>query len=131
MSEPEVPFDEQGVVLKLVGTTFEDLVYDNSLDVWVMIYAPWCDHCKQMMGVWEQLGYDMFEHEDLVIAKFDLEANEVPGVDVEGYPTLRWYPKGNKNGIDYTGQRNMKSFLNFLGGYNPNYNQAGDYYEQQ
>ena len=35
--------------------------------------------------------------EDVVIAKFDATANDVPtGFDVSGFPTLFWMPKGGK-----------------------------------
>jgi len=50
----------------------------------------------------------------LIIAKFDATANEVAGLQIRGYPTLKFYPKDNKEGIDYEGDRNLESFKKWL-----------------
>jgi len=38
-----------------------------------------------------------------VIAKFNVPENEVINLQgkVEGFPTVMWYPKGNKEGLKY------------------------------
>ena len=43
----------------------------------------------------------------------DFEA-EVEGVEIRGYPTLKWYPKGNKKGVDYNDGREVENFKKFL-----------------
>jgi len=83
--------------------------------VLVKYYAPWCGHCKALAPVWDQLGEDTKDIEDLVIAKFDATANEVAGVDIRGYPTLKYYPKDNKAGVDYSGDRELDDFKKWLG----------------
>ncbi len=51
----------------------------------------------------------------LVIAKFDSTANEVDGVDIRGYPTLKFYPKGAKSApVDYEGERDLEGFKTWL-----------------
>jgi len=45
------------------------------------------------------LADDLKDVPNLVIAKMDATANEVDGVDVRGYPTLKWYPKGDKKNV--------------------------------
>lgn len=42
MSEPEIAIQNQGPVMKIVGTDFERIVYDETQDVFVQFYAPWC-----------------------------------------------------------------------------------------
>ena len=53
-SDPEPT--EQGPVTVLVGTTFEKIVMDESKDVLVEFYAPWCGHCKQLAPIYDELG---------------------------------------------------------------------------
>lgn len=56
----------------------------------------------------------MAEHKNLVIGKFDATVNEAEGVEVRGYPTLIFYPKDNKEGITYEGDRDVESFKAWL-----------------
>ena len=51
----------------------------------------------------------------LTIAKMDATANEVEGVDIKGYPTLKWYPKGDKKSpVDFDGERDLDSIKAWL-----------------
>jgi len=98
----------------LVGKNWEDIVKDASKDVLVKYYAPWCGHCKSLAPIWDELAKEVSDIDDLVIAKFDATANEVNGVDIRGYPTLKFYPKDNKAGMDYSGDRQLLDFQNWL-----------------
>lgn len=49
---------------------------DNTKDVLVKYYAPWCGHCKKLAPIWEELGTLYKDNKDLVIAKFDATTNE-------------------------------------------------------
>ena len=45
----------------------------------------------------------------------DATANEVDGVDIRGYPTLKWYPKDGKSSPqDFDGERDLESIKNWL-----------------
>ena len=106
--------DSQGNVVVIVGTEYEKIVLDKTKDVLVKFYAPWCGHCKKLAPVWDELGEAYKDRDDIVIAKFDATANEADGVEVRGYPTLKWFPKGNKEGEDYGGERDLESFKKFI-----------------
>ena len=99
----------------LVGKNFQSLVIDNDNDVFVEFYAPWCGHCKKLAPEWDKLAADLKDVSGLVIAKMDATANEVESVDIRGYPTLKFYPRGQKsNPIDYDGNRDADGFKSWL-----------------
>lgn len=107
--------ENDGAVVVLNSFNFNGIVMDDSKDVFVKFYAPWCGHCKNMAPAWRELAEMMErEHEDVVIAKIDSTEHQIPGLDISGFPTLRYYPKGNKNGIAYQGGRQMWDFVNFM-----------------
>jgi len=106
--------ETQGPVTIIVGTTFDEIVNDPTKDVLVKYYAPWCGHCKSLAPIWEELGNSVAENPNLIIAKFDATANEVAGLQIRGYPTLKFYPRDNKEGYDYEGERDLESFQAWL-----------------
>merc|ERR1711934_718681 len=111
----EKPVDNTGKPVSIVvGENFNDIVKDPTKDVLVKYYAPWCGHCKKLAPVWDELGEFYKDNKDLVIAKFDATANEAEGVEVRGYPTLIFYPKDNKAGVDYSGERELQNFKDWL-----------------
>jgi len=99
----------------IVGSSWDEIVGDASKDVFVKYYAPWCGHCKALAPVWDELAKATESIDDLVIAKFDATENEVQGLDIRGYPTLKFYPKDNKAGVDYSGDRALDDFKAWLG----------------
>jgi protein disulfide isomerase len=106
--------ETQGNVVVVVGTEFEKIVLDPTKDVLVKYYAPWCGHCKKLAPVWDELGEAYKDNADIVIAKFDATVNEADGVEIRGYPTLKWYPKGNKEGENYEGERDLAGLKKFI-----------------
>lgn len=58
--------------------------------------APWCGHCKDLAPIWDQLGQKYAGHGDIIIAKMDSTANELEGVTINGFPTLKYFPAGGK-----------------------------------
>jgi len=112
-SDP-VPESNDEPVKIVVGTQFEEIVLNKDKDVFVKFYAPWCGHCKKLVPIWEELAEHYKDKTDLVIAKFDSTTNEAEGVDVRGYPTLIFYPKGSTEGITYEGDRDLEGFQKYL-----------------
>ncbi|KAG8341183.1 putative protein disulfide isomerase [Trypanosoma vivax] len=103
-------------VVELVPDTFEKTVKDPTKHVFVMFYAPWCGHCNRLKPKWEELARELKGDESLVIAKVDADAHHdiANQYDVQGYPTLRLYTKGNKGGVLYEGKRDVAALREFL-----------------
>lgn len=112
-SEP-IPESNDGPVTVIVGKQWKDIVHADK-DVFVKYYAPWCGHCKKLAPVWEELGEAYKGDSNMVIGKFDATANEAEGVQVRGYPTLIFYPKGKKDEpVTYDGDRDLEGFKKWL-----------------
>lgn len=82
----------------MVGKTFDDIVMDAKKDVLIEFYAPWCGHCKKMEPDYTALGKKYKNEKNLVIAKMDATANDVPhdSYKVEGFPTIYFAPSNSK-----------------------------------
>jgi protein disulfide-isomerase A1 len=114
LKSEEVPEDNSGALTTIVGKNWEEVVGDETKDVLIKYYAPWCGHCKALAPTWEALATDVADISDLIIADFDATANEVAGLEIRGYPTLKFYPKDNKAGVDYNGGRDLEDFQKWL-----------------
>lgn len=115
-SQP-VPKDDKGPVRTLVSANFAKIVADESKDVLVEFYAPWCGHCKAFEPKYKQLAAKLrTEEPNLVLAKFDATANDAPpNYSVEGFPTIYFAPSGKKDSpIKYTGNRDLDDLTGFL-----------------
>lgn len=77
LKSEEPPADNSGNVKVLVGKTFESIALDETKDVLVEFYAPWCGHCKSLAPIYEELAERFSKIGSIVIAKMDSTANEV------------------------------------------------------
>jgi len=114
----DVPEDNDGPVVTVVGKEFDKIVNDASKDVFVEFYAPWCGHCKQLAPKFEELGkkFKSAGIESVVIAKIDATGNDYPkDFEVSGYPSLFLVPakKGAKP-IKYDGDREIEPMAKFI-----------------
>jgi len=118
LKSEEVPTSNDGPVTVLVGKNFEAVALDESKDVLVEFYAPWCGHCKKLAPIYDELGEKFSGVKSVVIAKMDATANEVdhPAVNVKGFPTIKFFPAGERKAKvqDYDGPRDLAGLTSFL-----------------
>ncbi|XP_059648438.1 probable protein disulfide-isomerase A6 [Cornus florida] len=103
-------------VVVLTQDNFDDIVLDETKDVLVEFYAPWCGHCKNLAPIYEKVAAAFKMEEDVVIANLDADKYKGLGekYGVSGFPTLKYFPKGNKAGEDYDGGRDVDDFVTFI-----------------
>lgn len=82
-SDP-VPETNDGDVKIVVGDNFDEIVLDESKDVLLEIYAPWCGHCQSLEPTYNKLAKHLRGVNSLVIAKMDGTTNEHPRAKVIG-----------------------------------------------
>lgn len=115
-SEP-IPESQDGPVSVVVAKNYNDIVLDDTKDVLIEFYAPWCGHCKALAPKYEELGslYANSEFKDqVVIAKVDATANDVPD-EIQGFPTIKLYPAGGKaEPVTYSGPRSVEDLIKFI-----------------
>lgn len=112
-SEP-IPEKNDGPVKTVVADNYNSIVLDKKKNVLVKYYAPWCGHCKALQPIYEALAKNFESVDDLVFAEMDATANEVAGLKISSYPTLKFYPKGNKTPIDFNQTRTDEGFIKFF-----------------
>ena len=106
--------NDEGVKV-IVGNSFEDMVLKSDQHVLFEAYAPWCGHCKKLAPIYEELAQKVAGQSDILIAKMDSTANEYPGLEVRGFPTILFYKKGDKSTPKtYEGERTLEGMLAFL-----------------
>ncbi|KAL9322773.1 hypothetical protein ACSQ67_010826 [Phaseolus vulgaris] len=114
-SDP-IPEKNDGDVKIVVGNNFDEIVLDESKDVLLEIYAPWCGHCQSLEPIYDKLAKHLRSIESLVIAKMDGTTNEHPRAKPDGFPTLLFFPAGNKSfdPITVDTDRTVVAFYKFL-----------------
>jgi protein disulfide-isomerase A6 len=103
-------------VLALNEANFDKIVMDSSKDALVKFYAPWCGHCKALAPVYEKLATAFKNEDNVVVAEVncDVESKLCSRFSVSGFPTLKFFPKANKEGESYEGGRELDDLLQHL-----------------
>ncbi|KAG0497920.1 hypothetical protein HPP92_002611 [Vanilla planifolia] len=78
----QIPENNDGDVKIVVGNNFDEIVLDESKDVLLEIYAPWCGHCQALEPTYNKLAKHLRGVDSLVIAKMDGTTNEHPRAKV-------------------------------------------------
>jgi len=84
--------------------------------IFIKFYATWCGHCKALAPTWETLGKDYEDSHFVLIASVDCTSDASAICEKFGvttYPNLRWFAPGDKEGEEYTGERDIFSLRQF------------------
>lgn len=82
--------------VKVTDETFEKTIKGTDVPVVVDFYADWCQPCKIMAPMLDQLASDM--EGELLVAKLDTDANPTMAVHygIRGIPTLIVFREGRE-----------------------------------
>ncbi|CAK9857197.1 unnamed protein product, partial [Sphagnum jensenii] len=115
-SEP-IPHKNDGDVKIVVSNSFDDIVLDETKDVLLEVYAPWCGHCKKLEPEYNRLGEVLQNIPSIVIAKVDDTKNEHALVQVKEFPTILFFPAGNKSKeppLSVDRDRTVEAFVEYI-----------------
>jgi len=104
-------------VVDLTDATFDSIVLDETKDVLVEFYAPWCGHCKKLAPDYEILAKAYAAEPNVVIAKIDADAQKEKAgkYGVTGFPSIKWFGKKSKaEPAAYEGSRDLQAFVDYI-----------------
>ncbi|CAH9071058.1 unnamed protein product [Cuscuta epithymum] len=109
---PEVNDEPVKVV---VTNALESMVFNSGKNVLLEFYAPWCGHCKKLAPILDEVAVSFESQPDVMIAKLDATANDVPAkkFEVQGFPTL-YFISATGNIIPYDGDRTKDDIIDFI-----------------
>lgn len=67
-----------------------------------------------MAPIWKELAAELKDTEDLVIAKFNADAETPIGENIKGFPTIKFYGRNSKQGVVYQGAPSLEGFEDWL-----------------
>ena len=82
--------------MRVTDETFEKTIKGTDVPVVVDFYADWCQPCKMMAPMLDQLASDM--EGELLVAKLDTDSNPTMAVHygIRGIPTLIVFREGRE-----------------------------------
>ena len=88
---------------------------ESEKEVLVKFYAPWCGHCKHLAPHYEEAARKLQGNPNVLIVKVDSTENEVPGLDVQSFPTVKfWRRDKSQQPIDFNGERTADGIVQWI-----------------
>lgn len=83
----------------------------------VLFHSTTCGYCQQMMPEWQKLKtMPIAAQVDIIDFEFGANPSEAKKNDINGFPTIKFFPKGygTQPAITYQGDRTAEAIMNFL-----------------
>lgn len=106
-------WDDQPVKI-LVGKNFDEIARDKTKDAFVHFYASWSTQCDELAPIWIELAEKFLKNPEVVIAKIDGTKNEVKGLQIASFPTLKFFPRDSDQVFEFTGNRTLERLVTFV-----------------
>ena len=88
---------------------------NSDKEVLVKFYAPWCGHCKTLAPHYDEAAEKVANNPNILLAKVDSTENEVANLDIQGFPTLKFWGKDKSQPpIDYNGEITADGIIQWL-----------------
>jgi thiol-disulfide isomerase/thioredoxin len=102
----------------LKGSLEIEAFSNDTQPTFIMYYAEWCGHCKRAKPEFTKLVEEY--KGNIKVIMIDAEAPEnadlVKSQNIQGFPTIRYYPSGLSGNFDeYNNERNYSNFVEYLG----------------
>jgi protein disulfide-isomerase-like protein len=99
---------------KEVNNDNPDKIMSSDKPAMIFFYAPWCGHCKNAKPHFEKV-MEMAKGKAHMI-DCDSHKEIAQKYDIKGFPTIRYYPNGPKNGNhrEYQGNRTAEDMMQFM-----------------
>jgi len=90
--------ESEGTYAKvLTPDNFDNIVFDKTKDVVVLIHAPWCPHCVRFYPTFQKLAEELHTDNNIVIAQLDGSKHRQIGDKYhQGFPTVLMFSQNNK-----------------------------------
>nr|GLL28353.1 protein disulfide-isomerase-like [Ipomoea trifida] len=113
-SEP-IPENNSEPVKVVVTDSLEEMVFNSGKNVLLEFYGPWCDSCKLLAPILDEVAISLENDPNFMIAKLDGSANDIPKgkFNVIGYPTL-YFKSASGNLLQYEGNRTKEDIIDFI-----------------
>lgn len=113
----EVPIEQskEGVVL-IVGKNFEELVARSPEHFALLFFVKECRYSIEFAPIYDEIANKMTQFRDRIkFGVIDGANNEVPKLEITGFPTLLLFKAGEKDEpVEYAEQRTKLDLLEFL-----------------
>ncbi|KCZ82450.1 hypothetical protein H312_00108, partial [Anncaliia algerae PRA339] len=116
LSQEELPNNDSLPVKRITFNNSEKYLKDPSKDKFVIFEAPWCQYCKLLKPIVNDLAEIYKDNANILVGTYDMTENDpLNEYHIRGYPTL-FLIKGETNEIkQYTQkERDLKSLADFI-----------------
>ncbi|TKY74257.1 disulfide-isomerase protein [Spatholobus suberectus] len=113
-SEP-IPEANNEPIKVVVGGSLQDIFFNSGKNVLLEFYSAWCGYCTELAPMLEEVAVSYQSDADVIIAKLDGIANDIPSetFEVKGYPIVYFRSASGKIS-KYDGNRTKEDIIEFI-----------------